>query len=62
MKCSFSECSALTGEGIQNSVLNQIYECLKPVENFVAKFKEEIADQMDSRRQSEIGADLLITD
>ena len=43
-------------------MLKQIYECLKPVENFVAKFKEEMADQMDSRRQSEIGGDLLITD
>ena len=42
LQCSYSECSALTGEGIQNSILSQIYECLKPVENFVMKFKEEM--------------------
>lgn len=31
-RCSFHECSALTGEGVQNAIYSIIYECLKPVE------------------------------
>jgi len=39
-----------------------MYECLKPVEDFVMKFKEEMHVQMNSRRQSEIGGEMLISD
>jgi GTPase SAR1 family protein len=51
--CKYLECSAKTGTGINDVVLSLIYAVLKPVEEFVGKFKEELKEQMDSRRSSE---------
>lgn len=53
--CKAFECSALTGQGIQNAMYSMIYECLRPVEDFVSKFEEEMKEHMKNKRASEMG-------
>ena len=48
----FCESSAYTGQGVQNAMYSIIFECLKPVEEFVEKFKAEMKQQEESRRKS----------
>lgn len=36
--CEYTECSAFTGQGINNAFYSVIYEVLKPVEVFVKQF------------------------
>jgi hypothetical protein len=40
--CKYQECSAYTGQGVRHAMFSAIYEILRPVEDFVNAFKEEM--------------------
>lgn len=52
-QCNYFEVSAYTGKGIQNAINEIVFECLRPVDQFVKKFEAELKQSVDDQGSSE---------